>query len=54
MSAWVFPEPGPTSDAAYQRARYDIEMIRETGFCAGIENYSRHLDGRAPGTRRTS
>jgi len=33
-----------------QRTRYDVEMIRETGFCAGIENYSRHLDGRAPGT----
>ncbi|HEX2999009.1 MAG TPA: excinuclease ABC subunit UvrB [Armatimonadota bacterium] len=33
-----------------QRTRYDLEMIRETGFCAGIENYSRHLDGRAPGT----
>lgn len=32
------------------RTHYDIEMIRETGFCSGIENYSRHLDGRAPGT----
>lgn len=31
------------------RTRYDLEMIRETGFCAGIENYSRHLTGRAPG-----
>ncbi len=32
-----------------QRTRYDIEMIRELGFCSGIENYSRHLDGRAEG-----
>jgi excinuclease ABC subunit B len=31
-----------------QRTRYDIEMLRETGFTKGIENYSRHLDGRAP------
>ncbi len=33
------------------RTRYDLEMLRETGFCAGIENYSRHLDGRNPGER---
>ncbi len=33
-----------------QRTRYDLEMLRETGFCKGIENYSRHLDRRAPGT----
>ncbi len=33
-----------------QRTRYDMEMLREMGYCAGIENYSRHLDGRAPGT----
>ena len=32
-----------------QRTRYDLEMLREIGFCSGIENYSRHLDGRAPG-----
>jgi excinuclease ABC subunit B len=32
-----------------QRTRYDIEMIRELGFCTGIENYSRYLSGRAPG-----
>jgi excinuclease ABC subunit B len=31
------------------RTAYDIEMMREVGFCSGIENYSRHLDGRAPG-----
>jgi len=33
-----------------QRTRYDLEMIREMGYCSGIENYSRHLEGRAPGT----
>ncbi len=32
-----------------QRTRYDLEMLRETGFCKGIENYSRHLSGRAAG-----
>ncbi len=33
-----------------QRTHYDIEMMRETGFCNGIENYSRHISGRAPGS----
>ena len=33
-----------------QRTNYDIEMIKEIGYCSGIENYSRVLDGRAPGT----
>jgi len=32
-----------------QRTNYDLEMIREIGFCAGMENYSRHFDGRRPG-----
>ncbi len=32
-----------------QRTTYDIEMLREMGYCSGIENYSRHLDGRKPG-----
>ncbi len=32
-----------------QRTRYDLEMLRELGYCPGIENYSRHLDGRRPG-----
>ncbi len=35
----------------YQRVTYDVEMMREIGYCAGIENYSRHLGGRAPGSR---
>ena len=34
-----------------QRTRHDIEMLREVGMCSGIENYSRHIDGRAPGQR---
>ena len=33
------------------RTEYDLEMMREVGFCSGIENYSRHIDGRAPGTK---
>ena len=33
------------------RTRYDVEMMLEVGYCPGIENYSRHLDGRAPGER---
>ena len=33
------------------RTRYDLEMLREVGYCAGIENYSRHLSGRAAGER---
>src|SRR5439155_19783125 len=33
-----------------QRTRYDLEMMRETGFCSGVENYSRHLARRAPGS----
>ena len=32
------------------RTTYDIEMMRQVGFCSGIENYSRHIDGRAPGS----
>nr|MBA2601321.1 excinuclease ABC subunit UvrB [Actinomycetota bacterium] len=33
------------------RTEYDLEMMREVGFCNGIENYARHIEGRAPGTR---
>ncbi|MGH2522721.1 MAG: excinuclease ABC subunit UvrB [Anaerolineales bacterium] len=33
-----------------QRTKYDLEMLREVGYCSGIENYSRHLDRRAPGS----
>ncbi len=34
-----------------QRTKYDIEMMKEIGYCPGVENYSRHLDGRPPGSR---
>ncbi len=34
-----------------ERTNFDLEMIRELGYCSGIENYSRYLDGRSPGTR---
>lgn len=34
-----------------ERTNFDIEMMKETGFCQGIENYSRHISGRAPGSR---
>ena len=32
-----------------ERTNFDIEMLKETGFCSGIENYSRHLAGLSPG-----
>jgi excinuclease ABC subunit B len=34
-----------------ERVNYDLEMMRELGYCSGIENYSRYMDGRSPGTR---
>jgi len=34
-----------------ERTEFDLEMIKELGYCSGIENYSRYLDGRSPGTR---
>jgi excinuclease ABC subunit B len=48
--AW-FEQRGKLLEAQRLRMRttYDLEMLREIGTCAGIENYSRHLDGRAPG-----
>ena len=36
------------------RTSYDVEMMRQIGTCSGIENYSRHIDGRAPAARRTA
>ena len=35
-----------------ERVRYDIEMMKEIGYCSGIENYSRYFDGRVAGERR--
>jgi excinuclease ABC subunit B len=50
LQLWL---PNLPSDLERQRlssrTRYDLEMIEELGYCSGIENYSRHLDGRAPG-----
>jgi excinuclease ABC subunit B len=48
----LFEEEGQLLEAARlrQRTRYDIEMMRETGFCTGVENYSRHLARRAEGS----
>jgi excinuclease ABC subunit B len=48
-----FKSIGKTQEAKRlnDRVNYDLEMIRELGYCSGIENYSRYFDGRAPGTR---
>ncbi|WIF95280.1 excinuclease ABC subunit UvrB [Caminicella sporogenes] len=48
-----FKEQGKLIEAQriYQRTKYDIEMLREVGFCQGIENYSRHISRRKPGSR---
>jgi len=50
--AW-FEKQGKLLEAQRLRMRteYDLEMLQEVGYCAGIENYSRHLSGRAPGER---
>jgi excinuclease ABC subunit B len=48
----VFEKQGKLLEAQRLRMRtsYDVEMMRQVGFCSGIENYSRHIDGRSPGT----
>lgn len=48
-----FKEMGKPLEAKriQERVEYDMEMMRELGYCPGIENYSRYFDGRAPGTR---
>jgi excinuclease ABC subunit B len=48
----IFKETGKHLEAQRieQRTRYDLEMLKEVGYCSGIENYSRHLDRRAAGT----
>jgi len=48
----MFKESGKLLEAQRleQRTRYDLEMLKEVGYCSGIENYSRHFDRRAPGT----
>ncbi|MDR0956479.1 MAG: excinuclease ABC subunit UvrB [Endomicrobium sp.] len=42
------------SQRLYQRTKYDMEMLKETGFCSGVENYSMHLSGSPLGTRPTT
>jgi excinuclease ABC subunit B len=50
LNQWLPQLPGDLErQRLASRTRYDIEMIKELGYCSGIENYSRHLDGRAPG-----
>jgi len=48
----IFREQGKLLEAQRldQRTRYDLEMLKEVGYCSGVENYSRHLDGREAGT----
>ncbi len=48
----LFEEQGKLLEAhrLRQRTEYDLEMLQELGFCSGIENYSRHLEGRPPGS----
>jgi excinuclease ABC subunit B len=48
-----FNSQGKTLEAKRleERVKYDLEMMRELGYCSGIENYSRYFDGRLPGTR---
>lgn len=48
-----FKQQGKTLEAKRleERVNYDLEMMRELGYCSGIENYSRYMDGREPGTR---
>lgn len=48
-----FKETGKSQEAKRieERTEYDLEMMRELGYCPGIENYSRYFDGRSPGTR---
>lgn len=49
----MFRKEGRPAEAKrlYERVTYDIEMMREVGYCSGIENYSRYFDGRRPGMR---
>ncbi|OJV39026.1 MAG: excinuclease ABC subunit B [Bacteroidales bacterium 36-12] len=53
MQAEYFRSIGKDYEAKriYERVSYDLEMIKELGYCSGIENYSRYFDGRAPGSR---
>src|SRR5262249_9038129 len=50
LAEWLPNLPGQLEKQRLSsRTKYDLEMITELGYCSGIENYSRHLDGRSPG-----
>ena len=50
LETWLPNLPGELErQRLTSRTNYDLEMIQELGYCSGIENYSRHLDGRSPG-----
>ncbi|MEM3362023.1 MAG: excinuclease ABC subunit UvrB [Candidatus Anstonellaceae archaeon] len=49
LEEWVVNLGPIERERLIRRTNYDLELIRETGYCNGIENYSRHFDGRAPG-----
>ena len=50
LESWLPNLPGELeTQRLASRTKYDLEMIQELGYCSGIENYSRHLDGRMPG-----
>ncbi len=53
LQAEFFRQAGKNYEAKriFERVSYDLEMIKELGYCSGIENYSRYFDGRSPGTR---
>ena len=53
MQVECFQKIGLKTEAKrlYERTNFDIEMIKELGYCSGIENYSRYFDGRSEGSR---
>ncbi len=55
LEAWAPQLPNPIyQERIKQRVNHDLEMLQEVGYCSGIENYSRHFDGRLPGQRPPS
>lgn len=55
VEAWAPQLPNPLyQERIKQRVAHDLEMLQEVGYCSGIENYSRHFDGRLPGTKPAS
>lgn len=55
LEAWAPQLPNPLyQERIKQRVAHDLEMLHEVGYCSGIENYSRHFDGRQPGEKPAS